>query len=148
LEKLKDDIAEELYTLLQQNKQPNGNEKIASILKTLPQQDKCDFMESLNKTEPETARQVETYLHNWNDISKLSGEKIKILLKYCDKDVMLLALSESNVQIQAAIARQLPTPLWDNMLKQMKQLTTDDKKQSAFAQQTILKTAQDLKLFN
>ncbi len=148
LEKLKDEIAEELYILLQQNKQPNGNEKIADILKTLPQQDKQDFMDTLNRTEPETAQKVKTYLHQWNDISKLSGEKIKTLLKYSDKDVMMLALAESNVQIQAAIARQLPSPLWDNMIRQMKQLTPDDKRQSVAAQQTILKTAQELKLFN
>jgi len=141
-EKWDGQIADELYQLLKERKKTH-TDKVTDILKTLPQQTAADLISSVSVADPETARKIQSDLISWTDIIALSDLAIQTLLKYSDRDVLALALSDSDSDTRLVFARNLPPLLWQQVEQRITFFSGQD---SQPARHILIQTAKELHL--
>ena len=140
-EKLTGEIASEVCQLLET---PRQMDKTETILKTLKQKDRETLVAAIAQKDEKTAHKMASGLKKWADILVLPENKIKSLLKYSDKDVLAMALTESAAEEQMVFARLLPPALWEQIVNLMQKYAGQNRQ---MARDIIVKTARELGLF-
>ena len=142
-DKISSKIATGLYHLIE-NRQDEVPDKAADILKTLPQKGASELISSLSETDPEVAKRIKSGLISWKDVCALSDDKIKMLLKYTDKDVMIMALAGEDKDTRLIFARNMPNFIWKTLEECFSSVAPEDTRP---ARQVIIQTAKELHLF-
>ena len=78
----------------------------------------------------------------WADVLKLSADKIRQLLVYCDKTVLAAALKDEPPVVRKVFSGVLSPDLWQSVVSQMASIQACPE-----AKEILLKTAQELGLF-
>lgn len=143
-QKLEREIAVRVCELIQQSGSKTGVEKATAILKAMNKQDKTDLISAVSKKEPEVAKKVGSWMMQFDDLAHLSDDQIKILLKYIDRQVAVLALHQAPMAVRDAFVRNMPSSVWMSLNRDMKELTPYQLRGKAAARKAILITAREL----
>lgn len=119
-----------------------GKEKAAGIISLMDK--KTEILNTLFERSPELAGQLSSDMILFEDIATWSDTDIRTLLEQVDRSVVVYALKGASDKMKEAFSRNMAPAVWGGILKETNKMSAVKLKDIDTAQNTLVKTAQDL----
>ncbi|MGN1063337.1 MAG: FliG C-terminal domain-containing protein [Alphaproteobacteria bacterium] len=119
-----------------------GKEKAAGIISLMDK--KTDILNTLFERSPELASQLSSDMVLFEDIASWPDQAVRTLLEHTERTQVIYALKGASDKIKEAFSRNMSPAVWGSILKETNKLSAVKLKDIDTAQNTLLKTAQQL----
>ena len=120
----------------------NGKEKAAGIISLMER--KTDILNTLFERSPELAGQLSAGVIMFEDIADWDDKSIRTLLEKTERNVVICALKGASDKMKEAFSRNMSPAVWGGILKETNKLSAVKVKDIDMAQNTLVRTAQEL----
>jgi flagellar motor switch protein FliG len=144
LDEVEKTLRTEFMTNLAKTQRRDSHEIMADIFNYLDRTAEGKFMEALEKTEPESAERIRSLMFTFEDLSKVSGAGIQVIVRTVDKDKLPIALKGATETIRDLFFANMSERAAKIMKEDMAALGPVRLREVEDAQQYIVNVAKDL----
>lgn len=144
-----DDVERSLAVWIEQQsdrrqRRINGLATVSAILEASPETARRQIMKNLTHVDRSLAGKLQTNRHSFADLMRFDDERLMIVLRAADPELIVLALAGASVQLVERISRQLPSDQAKALAKALKHLGPTRLSDVEEAQQALADLATDL----
>ena len=122
----------------------DSHELIAEIFNSLDRNTEARFMEALEERNRESADRVKSLMFTFEDLSRIDGQGIQVLLRNVDKDKLAIALKGASDTIKELFFSNMSTRAGKILKEDMEAMGPLRLRDVEEAQQYVVGTAKDL----
>jgi flagellar motor switch protein FliG len=100
LEKIEATLRTEFMSTLNQTKRRDSHEQMAEIFNSFDRQTETKFMTALEENDRDAAERIKALMFTFEDLAKLPGAALQVLVQRVDKKDLALALKGANEQVR------------------------------------------------
>ncbi|MBR1606004.1 MAG: flagellar motor switch protein FliG [Alphaproteobacteria bacterium] len=144
LDGLEKTLRKEFMSNLSKSTRRDSHELIAEIFNSLDRNTEARFMEALEERNRESADRVKSLMFTFEDLSRIDGQGIQVLLRNVDKDKLAIALKGASDTIKELFFSNMSTRAGKILKEDMEAMGPLRLRDVEEAQQYVVGTAKDL----
>lgn len=144
LEKIETTLRTEFMSTLSTTKRRDSHEQMAEIFNAFDRQTEARFITTLEERDREAAERIKALMFTFEDLSKLEGSAIQILVQKLDKKELALALKGANDQVKDVFFNNMSARAGKMLKDDMEAMGPVRLKDVDEAQGRMVSTAKDL----
>ena len=144
LDGLEKTLRKEFMSNLSKSTRRDSHELIAEIFNSLDRNTEGRFMEALEERNRESADRVKSLMFTFEDLSRIDGQGIQVLLRNIDKDKLAIALKGASDTIKELFFNNMSTRAGKILKEDMEAMGPLRLREVEEAQQYVVTSAKDL----
>jgi flagellar motor switch protein FliG len=144
LEKIESTLRTEFMSTLSTTKRRDSHEQMAEIFNSFDRQTEARFITTLEERDREAAERIKSLMFTFEDLAKLEGAAIQVLVQKLDKKDLALALKGANDQIKDAFFKNMSARAGKMLKDDMEAMGPVRLKDVDESQGRMVSTAKDL----
>ena len=144
LEKIESTLRTEFMSTLSTTKRRDSHEQMAEIFNSFDRQTEARFITTLEERDREAAERIKALMFTFEDLAKLEGAAIQVLVQKLDKKDLGLALKGANDQIKDAFFKNMSARAGKMLRDDMEAMGPVRLKDVDESQGRMVSTAKDL----
>jgi flagellar motor switch protein FliG len=144
LEKIESTLRTEFMSTLSTTKRRDSHEQMAEIFNSFDRQTEARFITTLEERDREAAERIKSLMFTFEDLAKLEGAAIQVLVQKLDKKDLGLALKGANDQIKDAFFKNMSARAGKMLKDDMEAMGPVRLKDVDESQGRMVSTAKDL----
>ena len=144
LDGLERTLRKEFMSNLSKSTRRDSHELIAEIFNSLDRNTESRFMEALEERNRESADRVKSLMFTFEDLSRIDGQGIQVLLRNIDKDKLAIALKGASDTIKELFFNNMSTRAGKILKEDMEAMGPLRLREVEEAQQYVVTSAKDL----
>jgi flagellar motor switch protein FliG len=144
LEKIESTLRTEFMSTLSTTKRRDSHEQMAEIFNSFDRQTEARFITTLEERDREAAERIKALMFTFEDLAKLEGAAIQVLVQKLDKKDLALALKGANDQIKDAFFKNMSARAGKMLKDDMEAMGPVRLKDVDESQGRMVSTAKDL----
>ncbi len=144
LDGLEETLRKEFMSNLSKQAQRDSHEMVADIFNSLDRTTESRFMEALEYRNKESAERVKSLMFTFEDLSRIDGTGIQVLLRSLDKEKLAVALKSASDNIKSLFFDNMSTRAGKIIQEDMEAMGPVRLKEVEDAQQYVVSLAKEL----
>jgi len=144
LEKIESTLRTEFMSTLSTTKRRDSHEQMAEIFNSFDRQTEARFITTLEERDREAAERIKSLMFTFEDLAKLEGAAIQVLVQKLDKKDLALALKGANDQVKDAFFKNMSARAGKMLKDDMEAMGPVRLKDVDESQGRMVSTAKDL----
>ncbi len=144
LEKIESTLRTEFMSTLSTTKRRDSHEQMAEIFNSFDRQTEARFITTLEERDREAAERIKSLMFTFEDLAKLEGAAIQVLVQKLDKKDLALALKGANDQVKDTFFKNMSARAGKMLKDDMEAMGPVRLKDVDESQGRMVSTAKDL----